>query len=108
MRRYTITGDNRIGSILISYGLSRDELQAALRFQIEHRDVHHHDMRLGDICVRLGYVPEWVRDIAISKQRACVHGPAAMLQLAAERTRAVNLSLDWLLRLLTTKERMDR
>ena len=103
MRRYTLTGDNRIGSILITYGLSRDELQSALRFQLEHRGV-----RLGDICVRLGYTPEWVRDIAVSMQRARAHGPVAMLRLAAERTKAVNLSLDWLLRLLAARERMDK
>jgi hypothetical protein len=103
MRRYTLIGDNRIGAILISYGLSRDDLQSALRFQLEHRGV-----RLGDICVRLGYSPEWVRDLAVAQQQAQRRGPMAMLRLASERTRALNMTLDWLQRLLAAKKGTDR
>ena len=71
-----------------SYGLTAKDLQEALRFQLVHRD-----LRLGDICVLLGFVPKWVRDAAIAKQEAATSGAVALMQLARERTHRLNSSI---------------
>jgi hypothetical protein len=77
-----------IGTILVSFGLSDVNLKTALKHQrTEAR------LPLGEICVRQGYVPGWVRDAAVARQKASQRGVAAMMRLAQERTRMATAAI---------------
>lgn len=100
-RRYrTNRSPNSMGSIMRSYGLSAKELQEALRFQLLHQN-----LKIGEICVLLGFVPRWIRDAALAKQRAASSGAVALMRLAKERTQRMNSSLGGLTDTIRRAER---
>jgi hypothetical protein len=80
--------ETAIGCILRRYGLTEEELANALEYKAVNSE-----MRLGEICVALGYLPQWVIDAALRTQRASRIGTVALMRLATSRTRSMHGSL---------------
>lgn len=80
---------NRIGTILLSYGLTRDQLSHALRLNRDGQGL------LGEVCLHLGYITEHMLETAVKKQKARrKKRPAkALVKLATERTKTLSASL---------------
>lgn len=83
---------NSIGRILMSFGVSSQQLSEALSLKKMNGE-----LLLGEACVRLGFIHRSILATAIEKQAAARRGSASkMLKLATERTREMSASVSTL------------
>lgn len=86
-------GPNSIGRILMTYGLTEDQLGRAVRFKQDHGDI-----LLGEACVRLEFISRETLEVAVAKQEAArkKNGAGALVELATRRTRTISASISTL------------
>jgi len=79
-----------IGRLLQSLGMKRSQLNTAVDYQRDNPK-----LRLGEICVKLGFVKPEQLHIAVSQQRAIrQNSVAAYVDLATKHTRKMTRETD--------------